>query len=207
MAYTFTIWAKAATVVAPLQLKVTFYNAGGTTFGDLNVSPAVSDTTSGWTQLQATVIAPPTAATVNFGIEVHSSPAQTHYFDDYSLTASNAAVATSTAQARTGTRSLAVTTTGGWSVTEATPGTTITASSTYQLVGWGKLATGNSYLSVAVIWSNAAGTVLRQDDNNYSRIDSSSWKPFTSHLMTPPTGATNGQGETVGREHRGRLVL
>ncbi|TPW12524.1 MAG: hypothetical protein FD127_2576 [Acidimicrobiaceae bacterium] len=67
VAYTFTIWAKAATVVAPLQLKVTFYNAGGTTFGDLNVSPPVNDTTSGWTQLQATVIAPPTAATVNFG--------------------------------------------------------------------------------------------------------------------------------------------
>ena len=188
----FSVWAKAGSGSAPLFIKLLWYNASGSVIGGTHAFPAVDDVSTGWTQVVAEVIAPAGAVSVRVGIEAHSGAGgQVHYFDDLSVTTtdetvtvttvaskgfesttdglsvvSGATVSSSTAQARTGTKSLAIVPTAGWSVADASPGTAINASSRYQVTGWKRLSTGSGHLSVGVQWFNSAGTMVRQDDTN-----------------------------------------
>ena len=219
--YTFSIWAKAATTGAPVIPVMSWRNSTGGSIVDVYAHPGTSDTTTGWTEIKVTGIAPPGAVAVKYGITINTSAVgQVHYFDDYTLTTSAVNVATvaskgfettsdgmtvlvgttatpTTAQAHSGTRSLAITPTAGWSVTEAT-GTTISPTSTYQLTGWEKLSTGTPSLQVGVIWSDSGGNVLRTDNIVNAPGTTTGWTAFTTQHMTPPAGAATAKVKLYG---------
>ena len=186
--YTFSIWAKAATLGAPVIPLISWRNAAGASIVDDYIYPPTSDTTTGWTQVQASAVAPAGAVSVKYGITINTSAVgQVHYFDDYTLTSSAvtavptvakgfettvdnmtalvaATATTSTVQAHTGTKSLAIVPTASWSVTDATPGTTVNPAAVYQLTGWERLSAGSFGLQVGVLWLDSGATVLRQDN-------------------------------------------
>ena len=210
--YSFSAYSKAATVGANVNIVVRWLNSSWEQLGYTYAVPGGNDTTSGWTQLSATMIAPPDATMVRIGLQINGSASgEIHYIDDYTLTSSSvttatvavkgfetttdnmtattaATVAASTAQAKTGTRSLAITPTGTWSVTDATAGIAVTASSTYRVTCWARIAAGSGNLGVKVDWYNTTSSWLRSDDI-VQHENLGVWASFTTHNMTPPAGA------------------
>ena len=225
--YKFSVWTKAAAVPAPVQLVIGWWNDSGEDLNHMFVSPVVTNTTTGWSELTATVIAPVGANTARVGFQfAQTGIGRVHFFDDYTVTTTNetvtltsvaskgfestvdsmsvvsaATVSSSTVQARTGTRSLAIVPSGAWSVTEAGPGTTIDPALTYQLTGWARVSAGSAAaLRSGVRWYNSSGVELRFDD--IAHTNSVIWRPFTTQHMTPPVGAVSARivhsGDPIG---------
>lgn len=210
--YTFSMYSRAATAGANVNIVVRWLNSNWEQLGYTYAVPGGNDTTGSWTLMSASMIAPADATMVRIGLQINGSASgEIHYIDDYTLTSSTvtatavsskgfetttdnmtattaATVAASTAQAKTGTRSLAITPSGAWVVTDATSGIAVTPSNTYRLSGWAKLASGSGTMSVKVDWYNASNGWLRSDDIA-EHENLAVWASFTTHNMTPPAGA------------------
>ena len=210
--YTFSVYARANTTAANVNLVVRWLNSSWDQLGYVYAVPSGNDTATGWTQFATAMVAPPDAAMVRFGVQINgSSSGEVHWFDDYTLTSSTvttatvaakgfetttdnmtsataATVAATTAQAKTGTRSLAVTPTGAWTVTDASAGIAVTPLNTYRVTGWAKIATGSGTMGVKVDWYNTSNGWLRSDDI-VQHENLAVWASFTTHNMTPPAGA------------------
>jgi hypothetical protein len=147
--YNFTVYAKAATAGASIKIVARWFDSGWTQLGYTWANPGGTDTTTTWTPITASMIAPPGATMVLFGLQIDdASSTAIHYFDDYTLTTSavtltttaakgfetgtdnmtdtwQATVSSSTTYAHTGTHSLKVDPTDFWYVEDATGGITI----------------------------------------------------------------------------------
>jgi RHS repeat-associated protein len=210
--YTFSMYSRAATVGANVNIVVRWLNSNWEQLGYTYAVPGGNDTTGTWTQLSASMVAPADAAMVRIGLQINGSASgEIHFVDDYTLTSSAvttatvnakgfetttdnmtsttaATVAASTAQAKTGTRSLAITPSGAWTVTDATSGIAVTPTNTYRLSGWAKVASGSGTMSIKVDWYNASNGFIRTDDI-VQHENLAVWASFTTHNMTPPAGA------------------
>jgi RHS repeat-associated protein len=213
--YNFTVYAKAATAGASIKIVARWFDSSWTQLGYTWANPGGTDTTTTWTPITASMIAPEGATMVLFGLQIDdASSTAVHYFDDYTLTTSTvtltttaakgfetgtdnmtdtwqATVSSSTTYAHTGTHSLKVVPTDFWYVEDSTGGITITTTSNYQLTGWQKYPSGGGATMYAAIdWYDGSGTWLRSDDIIQSENYTGDWAPFTTQQITPPAGAT-----------------
>jgi RHS repeat-associated protein len=219
--YTFSVYARADTTPANVNLVVRWLNSSWDQLGYTYAVPSGNDTTTGWTEFTTSMIAPPDAAMVRFGVQINgSNSGEVHWFDDYTLTSSTvttanvaakgfetttdnmttataATVAASTAQAHTGTRSLAVTPTGAWTVTDTSAGIAVTPANTYRVTGWAKIAAGSGTIGVTIDWYNTSNSWLRSDDI-VQHENLAVWASFTTHNMTPPAGAAYAKTRLTG---------
>ena len=107
--------------------------------------------------------------------------------DGFSAT-SLSSIATTTAQARTGTRSLQVTPTGaGWNITD-TAGVAVTAGGQYQLTGWARRVGWGTFF-IEAEWRNASNTVIATSTIGEPDMGEV-WRPFATANLTAPVGAT-----------------
>ncbi|MEK7411770.1 MAG: RHS repeat-associated core domain-containing protein, partial [Planctomycetota bacterium] len=210
--YRVSVWARAAATPANVLLNLEWIDIGGNNLSVSQLRPNATTTTAGWTEIAGPIVAPAGAARARLGLKLdNGSTVGTQYFDDYTLiestitatqvaakdfetsvdgfTATNlSSIATTTAQAQTGTRSLQVTPTGGgWNITDTT-GVTVTAGAQYQLTGWGRRVGWGTFV-VKAEWRNASNTVIATTTIGEPDMGES-WKPFATGNLTAPTGAT-----------------
>lgn len=211
--YMFSVWARAATVATPIAFYVKWYDGAGSQL-ESTTTDTTTDSTTAWTEITASAVAPAGAAYLRIGYRADSALTnEQHYLDDYTVTATtpglvpavnkqfetgtdsmtvatNATVSTSSTVAHTGSKSLAITPAGSWSLAEAAPGTTIDTTKRYHLNVWYWVANGTPALQGYVKWYNAGGSLVRQDYMGQTFNATSSWKNFVSNTLTPPAGAT-----------------
>ena len=209
--YRISTWTRAATTAATITLYANWQDTNGTLISTTQAVPSVSNTTSGWTNLTATIHPPTNAARLQITYKIEATTAnQTHYFDDTTITAipvttsvvatktfesgldgmtntSQVTATSSTAEAHTGSRSLQlVPTSSGWSVTDATV-IPVDPTKTYQVSGHGK--TTGWWMTIAVQWLDNTNTVITTTDIGIADSNGT-WQPFSSVNATPPANAT-----------------
>lgn len=90
--YTVQGRARAATTGRQTQITVSWFDAAFAAIGVETYSPYVMDTTTGWTRLVYSVVAPPNAANLTIRYSVFGAAAsEVHYFDALALTQSASA--------------------------------------------------------------------------------------------------------------------
>jgi YD repeat-containing protein len=93
--YNFTVYAKAATAGASIKIVARWFDSSWTQLGYTWANPGGTDTTTTWTPITASIIAPPGATMVLFGLQIDDpSSTAVHYFDDYTLTTSTVTTTT-----------------------------------------------------------------------------------------------------------------
>lgn len=209
--YTLSIWSRAATTPANVLLNVEWIDSAGNGMSTSQLRPNTTNTTTGWTNITGTIVAPPGAATAKLVVKLdNNTTVGVQYFDDYTLTASpvtlttvatktfeatiegftatQATVTTTTAEAQSGTRSMNVTpTAGGWNARDTT-GIDVVAGDTYQIVGWAKRVGWGTFV-VNAEWRDATNTVIREDTVGEPEMGTL-WKQFSTNNLIAPAGAT-----------------
>jgi len=209
--YRISTWTRAATTAATITLYANWQDTNGTLISTTQAVPSVSNTTSGWTNLTATIHPPTNAARLQIMYKIDAtSTNQTHYFDDTTITAipvttsvvatktfesgldgmtntSQVTATSSTAEAHTGSRSLQlVPSSSGWSVTDTTV-IPVDPTKTYQVSGHGK--TTGWWMTIAAQWLDNTNTVITTTDIGIADSNGT-WQPFSSINATPPANAT-----------------
>jgi hypothetical protein len=107
---------------------------------------------------------------------------------------SNCTVAASSAQARTGTGSMAITATGTSNetaahVTSATSGIAVTPGRQYLLQGWTRAATVARAMNVRVSWYTSGGSSISSNGASAPTNSTSAWTLSTAVVTAPATAA------------------
>jgi RHS repeat-associated protein len=210
--YTVSLWVRAASTSAPVSLVGFWNNNAGGYLGDAYFPASVTASSTTWTELKGSVVAPPGATTLTIGLRVGNSAAgQVFYADDYSVVSAPAVVTPVVAKTfnagvdgmalSSGAVAVGVTAYGAnsglqvsfpsgtpsaWTLSETGTGTAVTSTARYQLSGWA--SRGSGQLLADLVWLNSAGGVVRTDRVAMAQL-SGGGVSFGSSLVAPPTGA------------------